>query len=110
VDGVVAEAALERLREGVLLEDGPTAPAIIERLPGSPPPTQVRVTIHEGRNRQVRRMFEAVGHHVSRLRRVAFGPVRLEGLPVGAARPVTPEELHTLRSLVGLGEAARPSA
>lgn len=104
VDGIVAEGALQRLRQGVMLEDGMTAPATVEQLPGTPPPAHLRVVIHEGRNRQVRRMFEAVGHHVSRLRRTAFGPVSLGNLAPGASRPVTAEELAALRALVGLGE------
>ena len=104
VEGIVAEEALRRLRDGVLLDDGMTAPATIEQLPGTPPPALFRVVIHEGRNRQVRRMFEAVGHHVSRLRRTAFGPIGLGDLAPGASRPVTPEELAVLRTLVGLGE------
>ena len=104
VDGIVAEGALQRLRQGVTLEDGLTAPAIVEQLPGVPPPTQLSVTIHEGRNRQVRRMFEAVGHHVSRLRRIRFGPIGLDSLAPGASRPVTAAELATLMTLVGLAE------
>ncbi|MDA0301131.1 MAG: pseudouridine synthase [Chloroflexi bacterium] len=103
VEGVVAEGAITRLREGVQLEDGMTAPAVVDRVPGDAPPTHLRVVIHEGRNRQVRRMFEAVGHHVSRLRRTAFGPVSLDDLPPGASRVVTAEELTALRALVGLG-------
>ena len=103
VDGIIAEDALYRLRQGVMLDDGITAPAIVDTLPGTPPPTQLRIVIHEGRNRQVRRMFEAVGHHVSRLRRTQFGPVSLGNLPLGASRLATPEELAALRSLVGLG-------
>jgi len=104
VDGIVADAALERLRHGVMLEDGVTAPAAVERLPGASPPTRLSIAIHEGRNRQVRRMLEAVGHHVSRLRRTRFGPVSLDDLPPGLSRPVTPEELAALQSLVGLGD------
>ena len=103
VEGIVAEGALQALRQGVMLEDGMTAPAVVEQLPGTPPPTSLRVVIHEGRNRQVRRMFEAVGHHVSRLRRVQFGPVSLADLAPGASRAVTAAELAALRALVGLG-------
>ena len=103
VDGVVAEGAIQRLQQGVMLEDGMSAPATVEQLPGMVPPTHLRVVIHEGRNRQVRRMFEAVGHHVSRLRRVEFGPMTLEGLAPGESRLVTPAELAALRALVGLG-------
>lgn len=105
VDGIVAEGALQRLRQGVMLDDGLTAPAIVDELPGTPPPTEFRVVIHEGRNRQVRRMFEAVGHHVSRLRRTQFGPIDLEGLAPGVSRLVTPAELAALRALVGLAAA-----
>ena len=104
VDGLVAEDAIQRLRQGVMLEDGPTAPAIVQQLPGMPPPTQLSVVIHEGRNRQVRRMFEAVGHHVSRLRRTRFGPIALDDLPPGGSRLLTTEELGALLALVGLAE------
>ncbi len=104
VDGIVADESLQRLRLGVMLEDGMTAPATVEQLPGMPPPTYLSVTIHEGRNRQVRRMFEAVGHHVSRLRRTRFGPIALDDLAPGASRVATPAELAKLMSLVGLAE------
>lgn len=110
VDGIVAEGAIQRLRQGVLLDDGMTAPAIVDQLPGTTPPTHLRVVIHEGRNRQVRRMFEAVGHHVARLRRTAFGPVSLGTLPLGASREATPEELTVLRALVGLGGGSEAAA
>lgn len=104
VTGVVPEGALERLRRGVPLEDGRTQPAIVERLRGVEPPTRVRLVIHEGRNRQVRRMFEAVGHEVFRLQRVRMGPLELGDLPLGAARELTPEEEDALREVVGLPE------
>jgi 23S rRNA pseudouridine2605 synthase len=71
----VSEASLRKLREGVELEDGPTAPAKVRRLA----PARFEITIGEGRNRQVRRMVEAVGHRVTRLERTAFGPLRLQG-------------------------------
>src|SRR5512146_2885208 len=64
------DAALERLRAGVELDDGPTAPARVRRLDLA----RIELTIHEGRNRQVKRMFEAVGHRVKRLHRSRFGP------------------------------------
>ncbi len=102
VEGIVADAELDRLREGVRLVDGPTAPAVVQRFPGTPPPTELRIELHEGRNRQVRRMLEAVGHHVSRLRRVGFGPITLDGLAPGTSRELTPRESAALRALVGL--------
>ncbi|MDP9400098.1 MAG: rRNA pseudouridine synthase [Actinomycetota bacterium] len=89
----VGEAALRRLREGVELEDGPTAPARVRRLA----PDLLELTLHEGRNRQVRRMAEAVGHPVRALQRVRFGPLRLDGLPVGAARRLSAAEAERLR-------------
>jgi len=104
VEGIVAEGAIQRLRQGVMLDDGMTAPAEVEALPGTPPPTHLRLVIHEGRNRQVRRMFEAVGHHVSRLRRTQFGPVQLQDLQPGVSRLATPDEIAALRALVGLAQ------
>ncbi len=98
VEGELTEAALTRLRRGVDLEDGPTAPADVARLASG----VVRIAIHEGRTRQVRRMFEAVGHRVRRLRRVAVGPVRLGDLPESAVRPLTEAEERALRHRAGL--------
>jgi len=103
VTGVVSAPALNALRAGVMLEDGPTGPASVERLPGIEPPTRVRIVIHEGRKRQVRRMFEAVGHEVFRLERRRVGPITLDGLQLGATRNLTADEEQTLRALVGLG-------
>jgi 23S rRNA pseudouridine2605 synthase len=89
----VSEASLRALREGVELEDGPTAPARVRRLA----PGRIEITIREGRNRQVRRMCEAVGHRVTALERVAFGPLRLKGLDEGAHRRLTEAEVERLR-------------
>ncbi len=80
------------MREGVVLDDGPTAPAEVGR-------TGVRnleITISEGRNRQVRRMVERVGNRVLALRRVGFGSLRLEGLPEGRSRKLGRSELRRL--------------
>jgi 23S rRNA pseudouridine2605 synthase len=93
--GPVGERALGALRAGVELEDGPTAPARVRRLRGSG--DELELTLHEGRNRQVRRMLEAVGHPVLALQRVAFGPLRLEGLAPGAHRRLEGAELRGLR-------------
>ena len=87
------EPALRRLREGVQLDDGMTAPATVRRLT----PDRLELTIHEGRKRQVRRMCEAVGHRVVRLERVAFGPLRLGDLPLGRHRRLTAAEIEALR-------------
>jgi 23S rRNA pseudouridine2605 synthase len=91
----INEPALRSLRDGVELEDGLTAPAKVRRVSSS----EVELTIHEGRKRQVRRMFEAVGHPVRALERVAFGPLRLGGLDPGEHRALTSAEIERLRSL-----------
>jgi 23S rRNA pseudouridine2605 synthase len=94
--GPIKAAALAALRRGVTLEDGArTAPARVRRLG----PQQIELTIHEGRNRQVRRMCKAVGHPVQALERVAFGPLRLAGLAPGAHRRLRPAEVERLRAL-----------
>jgi 23S rRNA pseudouridine2605 synthase len=91
----VSQASLQVLRDGVELEDGRTAPASVRQVE----PGLVEVTIHEGRKRQVRRMFEAVGHRVLKLERVGFGPLRLERLPEGEFRRLTPAEVERLRKV-----------
>jgi len=89
----VPEHALRVLREGVELDDGRTAPAKVRQLrPGT-----LELTIHEGRNHQVRRMCEAVGHRVNTLQRVRFGPLRLDDLPEGGHRRLKAAEVETLR-------------
>jgi 23S rRNA pseudouridine2605 synthase len=95
--GPVSDAALRALRKGVELDDGRTAPARVRRLGGA----EIELTIREGRNRQVRRMSDAVGHRVLELQRVGFGPLRLDGLADGAHRRLGPAEMERLRSLVG---------
>jgi 23S rRNA pseudouridine2605 synthase len=93
----VPEGALRRLREGVELDDGRTAPARVRQLE----PGVLEIAIGEGRKRQVRRMCEAVGHRVRALERIAFGPLRLEGLGEGEFRRLTPAELERLRKAAG---------
>jgi 23S rRNA pseudouridine2605 synthase len=92
--GPVRDGALRALRSGVQLEDGATAPAAATRVA----PDTIELTIHEGRNRQVRRMCEAVGHPVRALERVSFGPLRLAGLKAGAHRRLSDAEVERLRS------------
>lgn len=87
-----AESDLEHLAGGVELEDGITAPATVERISE----VEIMVTIHEGRNRQVRRMAEAIGNQVDSLRRVSFGPLELGDLELGAARKLTTRETESL--------------
>jgi len=100
---------LQRLRHGVELEDGPTAAAEVEVLrPVDDHHVEVRVMIREGRNRQVRRMLEAVGHRVQELRRVGFGPLKLGRLKPGGWRVLVPGEVAALRRAVGVEPEPRP--
>jgi 23S rRNA pseudouridine2605 synthase len=96
--GAIAGAELERLHHGVQLEDGLTAPARVRRV-GSAEANLIELTIHEGRNRQVRRMCEAVGHPVLELVRTGFGPLALDGLAPGAHRRLVENEVERLRAL-----------
>jgi 23S rRNA pseudouridine2605 synthase len=94
VEGEPDDAALRRLAEGVELEDGVTAPARARRLG----PSLIELTLHEGRNRQVKRMCEAVGHPVRRLHRSRYAGLALGELRLGDWRELEPDEIKRLRS------------
>jgi len=94
--GRVAPGAIRRLRDGVELDDGVTAPAKVSQ----PDPGVLRITIHEGKNRQVRRMCAAVGHPVTRLVRTRIGPIVDRALAPGEWRPLTSSELRSLTEAV----------
>ncbi len=100
VQGTPSPAALRRLREGVELDDGPTSTARVVFTP----PDLLRLVIHEGRNRQVRRMCEAVGHPVVRLARFRIGPLADPSLAPGTWRPLTPAEVRFLEQAAAAGE------
>ena len=106
VRGVVGRDAVEALRRGVVLEDGLTAPAMVEvleitRPSGGGPQTSLRIVVHEGRKRQVRRMFETVGHRVVALHRSRFDGLTDAGLLPGQARRLSDGELERLRKHSG---------
>ncbi|WP_258109962.1 pseudouridine synthase [Alicyclobacillus sp. SP_1] len=94
--GMVDKPILRQLSEGIDLEDGRTAPAEVSALRQHPRESVVDLRIYEGRNRQVRRMFEALDLPVKRLKRIEFGPLSLEGLAVGQWRFLSLEEWKTL--------------
>lgn len=94
---LLTEEQLAKLRGGVELSDGPTRPAQVTRLRDSGGRTFLEMTITEGRNRQVRRMLEAVGSKVRKLVRIAIGPVRIGELPIGKWRHLEPDEVRALR-------------
>ena len=96
VDGVVARTTLRALREGIELEDGPVKVHGCRVVSTANERSIVELVIHEGRNRIVRRLLEAIGHPVRRLTRTAIGPVLLRGLRPGAVRELTRDELGAL--------------
>lgn len=93
----LTDEQLEELRRGVVLSDGPTRPAIVNRIRESGGKTAFEITISEGRNRQVRRMVESLGSKVLKLVRTAIGPVRIGDLPIGGSRPLTSGEVRALK-------------
>jgi 23S rRNA pseudouridine2605 synthase len=98
VEGTPSPEALARLRGGVELDDGLTAPAGARRLGAG----RIELTLHEGRKHQVKRMCEAVGHPVRHLHRSRYAGLDLAGLGSGESRELTTDEVAALRRLVGL--------
>jgi 23S rRNA pseudouridine2605 synthase len=96
------EQDLAAIRKGIRLEDGMTAPARIKVVEKLKKNAWVEIEIHEGRNRQVRRMFEALGYFVEKLIRIRVGPVTLGTLALGELRPLSPVEIKALKQAVGL--------
>ena len=101
VEGDPAPAAIRRLRDGVELEDGVTSPAQVSRVSEG----LLRIVIHEGRNRQVRRMCTAVGHDVTRLVRTRIGPIQDATLSPGSSRQLSLAEVRRLMEAVGMSDA-----
>ena len=99
VQGTPTPAEVRRLREGIELDDGVTAPAKAVLTP----PNVLTITIHEGRNRQVRRMCDAIGHPVVRLVRTRIGPITDRSLKPGMWRPLTLDEVRALEKAVAAG-------
>jgi 23S rRNA pseudouridine2605 synthase len=97
------ERELARLREGLELEDGPTAPAEVRPVGER----EIEIVLREGRNRQVRRMVEAVDNRVIALNRIAFGPLRLGELADGQSRRLTAKEIAELRAAADPGDSSR---
>jgi 23S rRNA pseudouridine2605 synthase len=103
--GVLSEESRRRLEEGVELDGRVTAPARVSVRSTSRHTTVAEIVMHEGRKRQVRRMFEAVGHPVRALKRLAVGPIELGDLRAGRWRHLSERELRALRRAVGLPAA-----
>lgn len=100
VDGVLSDEEINRIKKGVMLEDGLTAPAPIKRIRRTDENSWVEITIHEGRKRQVRRMFEKIGHYVLKLKRIRIANLELGDLPSGSYRFLTDEEIASLKRTV----------
>lgn len=105
VKGVPSSQALKRLEKGIKLEDGVTAPAKVQLLSFDKAAQKaiIEITIHEGKNRQVRRMFEAIGHPVQKLKRERFAFLTLHNLNTGEARELSPHEVKQLRAMAETG-------
>ncbi len=100
IKGILEDSEIQQLRHGLMLEDGPTAPAKVKKAGKAEANSWVEITIHEGRKHQVKRMFEQIGHPVIRLKRVQFGPLNLGTLPPGQTRYLTDKEANDLRDLL----------
>jgi 23S rRNA pseudouridine2605 synthase len=98
----ISDATVGRLTKGITLEDGPTSPAHVEVIQREQERSVVRITIFEGRSREVRRMFEAVGHTALKLTRIGYGGLHLGDLKVGKYRYLKNSEVKALCSSVGL--------
>ncbi|MBW4082879.1 pseudouridine synthase [Paenibacillus sp. S150] len=105
VKGIPHGSALDKLKAGIRLEDGMTAPAEVEYkdIDEVNKETVISITIHEGRNRQVRRMFEAISHPVIRLKRISFGDILLQNLKRGSYRHLTKDEINQLQQIAKAG-------
>ena len=93
---LLGDDQLQRLRDGIELLDGPTRPAVVSRVRDSAKYTHFEITLTEGRNRQVRRMVEALDAKVLKLVRVSIGPLAIGKLPIGKWRPLTPVEVRAV--------------
>ncbi|MBA3724715.1 MAG: rRNA pseudouridine synthase [Candidatus Levybacteria bacterium] len=100
VEGFVNKAQMRALQNGVLLDDGITAPATVKIIKESHNQSLLEITLHEGRNRQIRRMCETVGIKLLELERVAFGPIAIGNLKTGKYRELTMKELEALKNAV----------
>ncbi len=100
IKGVLDDAEIIQLHNGVPLEDGQTAPARVKKAGKAQANSWLEITIHEGRKHQVKRMFDYLGHPVIRLKRIQFGPLQLGSLPLASSRFVTSKEANALRRVL----------
>jgi len=98
VKGVLEDAQIRTLETGVRIRDGLTGPAHVKKIRKTEENSWIELTIYEGRTHQVKRMLEAVGHPVLKLKRLRFGPLTLGTLPIGRYRFLTDPEIHRLKA------------
>jgi len=103
IEGSLSGASVERLRKGISLDDGPTSPARVKVIERGQEKSVVRITIFEGRSREIRRMFEALGHKSLKLMRIGYGSLHLGDLKVGKYRHLKNSKVKILHTSVGLG-------
>ncbi len=107
VRGAITQEALKTLRKGVLLDDGPSGPARVSVVTQQPQKTVLRMTINQGKYRQVRRMLEAVDHEAIHLIRIGYGTLELGTLKVGHYRHLDPSELEGLKRMIGMQQGEK---
>ena len=100
VSGVCTDEEIRNLQDGIALDDGMTAPAVIKKSGKAKANSWLEITLYEGRKHQIKRMLEALGHRVMRLKRIRFGPIALGDLPVGGCRFATDAEANALRAVL----------
>lgn len=99
VRGVPKKTHMERMRHGIQLEDGPAQPDRVDVVKRESDRTLMRVVLHEGRKREIRRIFDSIGHPVEQLVRTRYGNITIEGLEPGRPRPLTHREVRELKAL-----------
>ena len=102
IGGSISNASVEHLKKGILLDDGPTGPARVRVINRQQKRSVVRITIFEGKSREIRRMFEALGHKTLQLIRTGYGTLQLGDLKIGEYRHLKDAEVQALRTTVGL--------
>ena len=107
VQGQPPASDIEHLRQGIPIDSRMTLPCRIQRLHADETSTQFEIEIREGRKRQIRRMFQAIGHEVIRLKRIQIGPIKLERLPVGKWRYLREYEIQAIKKETGIQTNAR---
>jgi 23S rRNA pseudouridine2605 synthase len=108
IKGILNEEDIRRLEHGVSLDDGMTQPAKLRKVRKAEENSWIELTVYEGRKHQVKRMLEAVGHPVLKLKRIKFGPLALGDLAVGQFRYLSDREANALRALLAVSASAAP--